>query len=93
MYLLLLVRNDTAWFLVLLILLLSMIQSFSAEIIANFLFFNSQYFNYNWLLKKRKFPIWRASVASKTLTGVTQSNRGCLFIYIYVWTYVCNFVL
>ncbi len=43
--------------------------------------------------------IWRASVASETLTGVTQSKIGdvCLFIYlficIYVWTYVCHFVL
>ncbi len=82
---------------------------------------------------------WRASLASETLTGVTQSkNRGCLFIYLlaserserdtirgnsieislyllaserserdtyrgknekigdvclYIWTYVCHFVL
>ncbi len=36
---------------------------------------------------------WRASVASETLTGVTQLKIGdvCLFIYIYVWTYVCHF--
>ncbi len=33
---------------------------------------------------------WRASVASETLTGVTQSKIGdvCLFIYIYGRTYV-----
>ncbi len=38
---------------------------------------------------------WRASVASETLTGVTQSKIGdvCLFIYLYIWTYVCHFVL
>ncbi len=38
---------------------------------------------------------WRASVASETLTGVTQLKVGdvCLFICIYVWTYVCHFVL
>ncbi len=38
---------------------------------------------------------WRASVASETLTGVTQSKIGdvYLFICIYVWTYVCHFVL
>ena len=32
--------------------------------------------------------------ASETLTGVTQWKIGdvCLFIYIYVWTYVCHFV-
>ncbi len=38
---------------------------------------------------------WRASVASETLTGVTQLKIGdvCLFIYIYVWMYVCQFVL
>ncbi len=37
---------------------------------------------------------WRANEASETLTGVTQfENRGCLFVYIYVWTYVCHFVL
>ncbi len=45
------------------------------------------------------YDYWRASVASETLTGVTQSKIGdvCLFIYlficIYVWTYVCHFVL
>ncbi len=38
---------------------------------------------------------WRASVASETLTGVTQLKTGdvCLFVCIYVWTYVCHFVL
>ncbi len=38
---------------------------------------------------------WQASVASETLTGVTQSKIGdvYLFICIYVWTYVCHFVL
>ncbi len=38
---------------------------------------------------------WRASVASETLTGLTQSKIGdvYLFICIYVWTYVCHFVL
>ncbi len=38
---------------------------------------------------------WRASVASETLTGVTQSKIGDVykFICIYVWTYVCHFVL
>ncbi len=36
---------------------------------------------------------WRASVASETLTGVTQLKIGdvCLFICIYVWTYVRHF--
>ncbi len=28
-----------------------------------------------------------------TYSGNTIENRGCLFIYIYVWTYVCYFVL
>ncbi len=28
-----------------------------------------------------------------TYRGNTIKNRGCLFIYIYVWTYVCHFVL
>ncbi len=28
-----------------------------------------------------------------TYRGNTIENRGCLFIYIYVWTYVCHFVL
>ncbi len=33
---------------------------------------------------------WRASVASETLTGVTQfENRGCLFIYLYICMDVC----
>ncbi len=34
---------------------------------------------------------WRASVASETLTAVTQSKIGdvCLFVYLYIiWTYV-----
>ncbi len=35
------------------------------------------------------FNYWRAS---ETLSGVTQF-RGCLFVCIYVWTYVCHFVL
>ncbi len=41
------------------------------------------------------FVYWRASVASETLTGVTQLKIGdvCLFVCIYVWTYVCHFVL
>ncbi len=34
---------------------------------------------------------WRASVASETLTGVTQSKIGD--VYLYIWTYVCHFVL
>ncbi len=28
-----------------------------------------------------------------TYRGNTIENRECLFIYIYVWTYVCHFVL
>ncbi len=43
-----------------------------------------------------KRVIWRASVASETLTGVKMKKSGMfvyLFIYIYVWTYVCHFVL
>ncbi len=34
---------------------------------------------------------WRASVASETLTGVTQSKIGdvCLFIYLYICLDVC----
>ncbi len=28
-----------------------------------------------------------------TYRGNTIENRGCLFICIYVWTYVCHFVL
>ncbi len=34
-------------------------------------------------------------VFNATLTGVIQLKIGdvCLFIYIYVWTYVCHFVL
>ncbi len=35
---------------------------------------------------------WRASVASETLTGVKMKKSG-MFICIYVWTYVCHFVL
>ncbi len=34
----------------------------------------------------------RASVASETLTGVKMKKSG-MFICIYVWTYVCHFVL
>ncbi len=34
---------------------------------------------------------WRASVASETLTGVKQLKIGDVCIY--VWTYVCHFVL
>ncbi len=100
------------------------------------LFFH-HYFEFNvWFIVCLSYSLstvdvrinWRASVASETLTGVTQSkigdvslfiylfiylaserserdtyrgntieNRGCLFIYlficIYVWTYVCHFVL
>ncbi len=34
---------------------------------------------------------WRASVASETLTGVTQSKIGdvYLFIYLFVYMYIC----
>ncbi len=35
---------------------------------------------------------WRASVASETLTGVKMKKSG-MFVCIYVWTYVCHFVL
>ncbi len=28
-----------------------------------------------------------------TYRGNTIENRGCLFIYLYIWTYVCHFVL
>ncbi len=35
---------------------------------------------------------WRASVASETLTGLKMKKSG-MFICIYVWTYVCHFVL
>ncbi len=33
--------------------------------------------------------------ASETLTGVTQSKIGDVYlcIYLYIWTYVCHFVL
>ncbi len=36
-------------------------------------------------------PSWRASVASETLTGVTQSKIWD--VYLFIWTYVCHFVL
>ncbi len=34
---------------------------------------------------------WRASVASETLTGVTQSKIGdvSLFIYLFIYLYIC----
>ncbi len=35
---------------------------------------------------------WRASVASETLTGVKMKKSG-MFVCIYVWMYVCHFVL
>ncbi len=35
---------------------------------------------------------WRASVASETLTGVKMKKLG-MFVYLYIWTYVCHFVL
>ncbi len=45
------------------------------------------------LLVRSSGYYWRASVASETLTGVTQSKIGdvSLFICIYVWTYVRHF--
>ncbi len=47
-------------------------------------------------LPNLKFPL--ALLASEqserdTLRGNTIDNRGCLFVYIYIWTYVCHFVL
>ncbi len=38
---------------------------------------------------------WRASVASETLTGVTQSKIGdvCLFIYLFVYMYGRMYVI
>ncbi len=36
---------------------------------------------------------WRASGASKTLSGVTQLNIGDICLFICVWMYVCHFVL
>ncbi len=36
--------------------------------------------------------IWRASVASETLTGVKMKKSG-MFVCLYIWTYVCHFVL
>ncbi len=39
-----------------------------------------------------RYIYWRASVASETLTGVKMKKSG-MFICIYVWTYVCHFVL
>ncbi len=45
--------------------------------------------NYRGKNEKIGNVYWRASVASETLTGVTQfENRGCLFIYIYGHMYV-----
>ncbi len=35
---------------------------------------------------------WRASVASETLTGVKMKKSG-MFVCLYIWTYVCHFVL
>ncbi len=35
---------------------------------------------------------WRANVASETLTGVKMKKSG-MFVYLYIWTYVCHFVL
>ncbi len=36
---------------------------------------------------------WRASVASETLTGVTQfENRGCLFVY-YMYMFGRTYVI
>ncbi len=37
--------------------------------------------------KSGMFVYWRASVASETLTGVTQSKIGdvCLFIYLFIY--------
>ncbi len=36
---------------------------------------------------------WRASGASETLSGVTQLKIGDVCLFIYVWTYVCHFVI
>ncbi len=37
---------------------------------------------------------WRASVASETLTGVTQiENRGYLFIYLFVYMFGRTYVI
>ncbi len=38
---------------------------------------------------------WRASVASETLTGVTQSKIGdvCLFIYLFIYMFGCMYVI
>ncbi len=35
-----------------------------------------------------KFSIWRASVASETLTGVTQSKIGDVYLFIYLFVYM-----
>ncbi len=53
-----------------------------------------EYFTFSSSKRFTVLSNWRESGASKTLSGVTQfENRGCLFVYIYVWTYVCHFVL
>ncbi len=67
--------------------------------IQNYLFVGIYFGSFNGKFRHCCNDNWRASVASETLTGVTQSKIGdvCLFIYlficIYVWTYVCHFVL
>ncbi len=40
---------------------------------------------------KEDLDNWRASVASETLTGVTQSKSGdvYLFIYLFIYLYIC----
>ncbi len=56
----------------------------------------------NLLLVQRKSLLlniitiyWRASVASETLTGVTQSKIGdvCLFIYLFIYIYGRTYVI
>ncbi len=46
---------------------------------------------YMFIAYGKKFHNWRASVASETLTGVTQLKIGdvCLFIYLYICLDVC----
>ncbi len=64
----------------------------------NYVFYDLQHVIFIKLMSKQVHN-WRASVASETLTGVTQSKIGdvylfiYLFICIYVWTYICHFVL
>ncbi len=36
---------------------------------------------------------WRVSRASETLSGVTQLKIGDVSLFIYMWTYICHFVL